>query len=216
MFKVDREEPYWQSISDLMTGLMVVFVFVCIAFLYQINKAKKDYNIVREQITIALVEEFKMENYVYKGIEIDPKTLKAVFREPSVYFDDDSSYVKPAFRNLLDDFFPRYCKVLKKFDKHIQEIRIEGHASKSYKKNPNSVEAYYYNMYLSQSRAFNVLTYCYGATPEDYRPWLKSKLRANGASSSNAIDDEAASRCVVISIVRNADEVVQNIGTNAE
>ena len=68
-------------------------------------------------------------------------------------------------------------------------------------------------MYLSQSRAFNVLTYCYSVTPEQYRVWLKSKLRANGASSSNAVEDEAASRCVVISIVRNADEVVQKIGT---
>lgn len=213
MFKIEREEPYWQSISDLMTGLMVVFVFVCIAFLYQINKAKSDYNSVRDQIAIALVQEFKMEKNRYRGVEIDPKTLKAVFREPSVYFNDDSSYVKPAFRDLLDDFFPRYCKVLKRFDKHIQEIRIEGHASRTYKNNPNTVEAYYYNMHLSQNRAFNVLAYCYSVTPEEYRPWIRSRLRANGASYSNAVEDEAASRCVVISIVRNADEVVQKIGT---
>ena len=213
MFKIDREEPYWQSISDLMTGLMVVFVFVCIAFLHQINKARNDYNAVREQIAVALIDEFKMEKNKYRGVEIDPQTLKAVFREPSVYFDDDSSHVTPAFQDLLNDFFPRYCKVLKRFDKQIQEIRIEGHASKTYRQDPNSVEAYYYNMNLSQSRAFNVLTYCYSVTPEEYRPWLKSKLRANGASSSNAVEDEAASRCVVISIVRNADEVVQKIGT---
>ena len=105
MFKIDREEPYWQSISDLMTGLMVVFVFVCIAFLHQINKARNDYNAVREQIAVALIDEFKMEKNKYRGVEIDPQTLKAVFREPSVYFDDDSSHVKPAFQDLLNDFF---------------------------------------------------------------------------------------------------------------
>ena len=69
----------------------------------------------------------------YRGIEIDPDTLKVVFREPSVYFEDDSYVVKPAFKELLKDFFPRYCKVLKRFDKNIQEIRIEGHASNTYK-----------------------------------------------------------------------------------
>lgn len=213
MFNINREESFWQSISDLMTGLMVVFVFVSLGFLYQINKVRNDYNSVKEQINIALVEEFKMENNVYRGIEIDPDTLKVVFREPSVYFEDDSYVVKPAFKELLKDFFPRYCKVLKRFDKNIQEIRIEGHASNTYNGDPNSVEAYYYNMDISQNRAFNVLKYCYSATPEEYQPWLKSKLRANGASFSNAVADEAASRCVVISIVRNADEVVQKFGT---
>ena len=34
----DREDSQWESISDLMTGLMVIFLFVCLGFLYQLNQ----------------------------------------------------------------------------------------------------------------------------------------------------------------------------------
>lgn len=79
----------------------------------------------------------------------------------------------------------------------------------------NSNDAYFYNMKLSQDRAFNVLQYIFTLnalqTPER-RQWLVDKLRANGASFSKADSQNAnAARCVEISIRRNAERELNRI-----
>ncbi|MBQ6006084.1 MAG: hypothetical protein IJS81_10530 [Selenomonadaceae bacterium] len=70
-------------------------------------------------------------------------------------------------------------------------------------------------MKLSQDRAFNVLQYVFTLntlqTPKK-RQWLVDKLRANGASFSKADTQNAnASRCVEISIRRNAERELTKI-----
>ncbi len=94
-------------------------------------------------------------------------------------------------------------------------MRIEGNASLEWSGDVNSNDAYFYNMKLSQDRAFNVLQYVFTLndlqTPEK-RQWLVEKLRANGASFSKASDKNVnASRCVEISIRRNAEKELNKI-----
>ena len=215
MYGRRNEENHWQSISDLMTGLMVVFLFVCLGFLYQLNQTKVRYNLVRDQIAQDLKDEFKPEEVTRWGTRLDERTLTISFIEPSVFFGTNEQHVNAHFQKVLDDFFPRYVQVLQKYSDQIVEVRIEGNASREWYGDPDSPEAYYYNMKLSQDRAFNVLQYCYSIEGMDkYRPWLQEKFRANGASYSKANENAAASRCVEISIRRDAereiDELVKN------
>ena len=217
-----NESSIWQSISDIMTGLMIIFMFVCIGFLYQLQNKEKQiqeiighYENVRHRIYQDLTDEFKPEERNGWGVQIDDTELRVIFIAPSVFFDVGSSEVKPAFQQVLIDFFPRYVKVLEKYSDDIVEVRIEGNASVEVNENKNSNVDYFRNMQLSQQRAFNVLQYVFtlGAmqAPEK-RQWLVDKLRANGASFSKAnIEKTGISRCVEISIRRNAEKELNTI-----
>ena len=203
-----KSESHWESISDLMTGLMMIFIFICLGFLLQRNHEKQNYTMVKDQIYADLKREFKPEEIARWGTNIDPETLAVTFIEPMVFFGNDDAEVNAHFRQVLDEFFPRYVEVLQPYSDKIVEVRIEGNCSLAWSGDVQSKEAYFYNMKLSQDRAFNVLQYIYGIEAlRDRRPWLVEKLRANGASYSKAQkDNDAASRSVEISIKRDAEK----------
>ena len=85
------------------------------------------------------------------------------FREPEVLFDTGDRYVKQRFKDILDDFFPRYVRILSlpKYKANIEEIRIEGHTSSSWQSASTLESRYLGNAELSQARAFEVLKYCF-------------------------------------------------------
>ena len=161
------------------------------------------------------MEEIKPEDWARLGARID-EDLRVIFVAQEVFFDVGDNTVKPEFQRRLEEFFPRYVKVLEKYSDEIVEVRIEGNASREYRGDISSNDAYFYNMKLSQERAFNVLHYVFTLNSmQDKRQWMIEKLRANGASYSKATDDTtAASRCVEISIFRNAEKELEKI--NAE
>ena len=118
-----------------------------------------------------------------------------------------------SFEKILEEFFPRYIKLLSsyQFFKEIDEIRVEGHTSNDWA-GVSLKESYLYNMDLSQKRASNVLKYCYNLennTISSNIKWLQKNLRANGMSFSNllykddkkTIQDEELSRRVEFKVV---------------
>ena len=58
---------------------------------------------------------------------MDRQTLSVRFKEPEVLFAQGEAEVRPAFKNILNDFFPRYIQILRrpKYINDIAEIRIE-------------------------------------------------------------------------------------------
>lgn len=214
IFRRDNDN-IWQSISDVMTGLMVIFLFVCMGFLFQLKETVNRYDRVKNLIHQDLIDEFKPEEMARLGARFDEDELRVIFVSPTVFFAAGDSTVNPQFQTVLAEFFPRYFKVLEKYSDEIVEVRIEGNASLEWSGDVNSNDAYFYNMKLSQDRAFNVLQYIFTLntmqTPEK-RQWLVDKLRANGASFSKADSRNAnASRCVEISIRRNAEKELNRI-----
>lgn len=210
-----NDDGIWQSISDMMTGLMMIFLFVCMGFLFQMKETVNRYEQIKNQIHQDLIDEFKPEDMARLGAKIEEEDLRIIFVSPSVFFAAGDSTVNPKFQAVLAEFFPRYVKVLEKYSAEIVEVRIEGNASLEWSGDVNSNEAYFYNMKLSQDRAFNVLQFVFTLntlqTPEK-RQWLVDKLRANGASFSKADTQNAtASRCVEISIRRNAEKELNKI-----
>jgi len=205
----------WESISDLMTGLMIVFLFVCIGFLYQLKDTVNKYEKVRNSIHQDLIKEFNPEDMARLGARIE-EDLRVVFVAPSVFFSVGDNTVNQNFQNVLAEFFPRYVKVLEKYSDDIVEVRIEGNASLEYNGDINSNAAYFYNMKLSQERAFNVLQYVFSlGAMQEKRQWMIDKLRANGASYSKAsAQNAAAARCVEISIHRNAEKELESINAS--
>lgn len=131
----EENGEHWLSISDLMAGLMMVFLFIAIVFMLKTQKESqkiKDVAVAYQENQVAiydaLVNEFKGDLDIW-GAEIDKETLSFNFKSPDVLFANNQTKIKPAYKKILNQFFPRYIEVLKPFRDSIDEVRIEGHTS---------------------------------------------------------------------------------------
>ena len=124
--------------------------------------------------------------------QIIKEDLAIRFTEPEVLFAPGSSELKPEFREILSDFFPRYVRILTsaKYKGSINEVRIEGHTSSDWSSVTTPEDAYFRNMELSQARTRSTLIYALSLPEVDgQRDWLRRNLTANGLSSSHPIAD---------------------------
>lgn len=179
----ENNESQWINIADVMSALMMIFMFISIAFLYQILNEKEVYKV---QLNKALHEEFDKDLRNWDAI-ITPENIIRF----NVPFKENSDEIPEEFNAILVEFFPRYIKVLTydKFKKEIEEIRVEGHTSNGWGK-LNQKESYIKNMELSQRRASNVLAFCYNIEEPNVTRnihWLQNNLRANGMSFSKLL-----------------------------
>jgi outer membrane protein OmpA-like peptidoglycan-associated protein len=225
-------EEHWIPLSDLMSGLMMMFMLVAIIFMIQTEAEKKKaqdqadrmkqiaviYDEMRERIYQELLSEFKFDLPKWDA-ELD-RDLAVRFKEPDVLFESGKSELKLRFKQILDDFFPRYVRILsgRAYRSSIEEIRIEGHTSSLWITTASPELAYLSNMELSQSRTRSVLQYVL-ALPKssDLKPWLMGNLTANGLSSSkprlnkDGTEDQNASRRVEFRVRTNADSRIADV-----
>ena len=190
------KEDHWISISDLMSGLMIIFIFIAISYMVKIRKQNEGLIGISETYTneIAelyndLYEEFKKDIPTW-NIEIDSVNLVIRFKEPDVLFKGGDDEIQEDFKKILTDFFPRYIDVLtsEKHKENIEGMRIEGHTSSEGKKGMSKEQSYYYNMSLSQRRTSNVLDYVLRHNKKKYLDdWIRRRLVAVGYSSSKLI-----------------------------
>ena len=195
--KKDQDNEHWVSMSDLMAGLMMVFMFISIAYMHYVRIEKEKikevavaYENAQLQLYNALDIEFAKDLQDWDA-EIDKQTLEVRFKSPDVLFGLGSTELKPKFKLILDDFFPRYLKVLDNYQEHITEVRIEGHTSTDWTGTTNPDIAYFNNMALSQGRTRSVLQYVYDIKNiATHQQWVKSKFAAVGYSSAHPILDK--------------------------
>ncbi len=215
----------WISIADMMSGLMMVFLFIAIAFMLQVEQEKQamkeialTYEKAKKELYQDLLTEFEGDLQKWDAEILKDTTVR--FKEPDILFDQGSSKIKPKFQRILDNFFPRYLKILaqQKFKDEIEEIRIEGHTSSIGKRNSSVEESYLYNAQLSQSRSLEVLKYCYQITSiRKHRDWLMKVLRASGLSFSqrilktNGAEDFERSRRVEFRAITKTEDKIYTI-----
>lgn len=209
------ENVFALSTGDLMAGLLFIFILLLMGALLQVQeKAEQDEKIVRKydqaktQLYIDLQAEFKDDLPVWRAV-ID-STLSVRFQEPSMLFDNNQAVLKPGFKEILNDFYPRYIAILTKpeYRDNIEEIRIEGHTDSS--------GAYFHNMELSQNRTRAVLEYCMSLMRPEEIDWAKNYITANGLSSSHPIirngkEDMDLSRRVEFKVRTNAEKQLEVI-----
>lgn len=220
----EQEETHWLSVSDLMAGLMMVFLFIAIALMRdafierdKIREVAVAYQENQVAIYDALVAEFEHDLNRWDAV-IDPSSLTFTFQSPEVLFAVGKIDLSKRYRDLLGEFFPRYMEVLNQFAGSINEVRIEGHTSSIWNHRTTDTEAYFLNMALSQGRTRSVLAYVYElgeATP--HRDWIKRHFAAVGLSSSRPVVDEQGneklerSRRVTFRVITNADIQMRQI-----
>jgi len=220
-----ESESQWVSISDLMSVLMMIFLFIAITYMLNVIKEKDKikeiavtYNKLQTELYDDLMTEFKndLDNW---NADIDKQTLSVKFEAPDVLFASGSSTLQPKFKEILEDFFPRYVKILtsEKYKADIEEIRIEGHTSSEWSFEAPAEQAYFYNMELSQDRTRKVLEFVLRNEKLDgNKDWIRERLTANGLSSSkliarNGVEDKEKSRRVEFRVRTNAEKRIVKI-----
>ena len=212
----------WISISDMMAGLMMVFLFIAVLFMSEVQKEQKaikkiaeSYQNIQQQLYKDLNQEFKKDLKTWDAEILQDNTIR--FQSPEVLFDTNSSELKAIFIVVLDNFFPRYLDILtnNKYKKQIKEIRVEGHTSSVWK-NATREQSYINNMFLSQNRAKSVLAYSYNITSATNKVFLENVFRANGMSFSKLIKENGeeniqASQRVEFRVITKAEEKICEI-----
>ncbi len=226
-----KNDSNWVSLSDMMTGLMLVFLLISILTISHVVKAEKaresmlvDFDMAKSELYEDL-QKILGDKKSEWGVEVS-RDLSIKFDNPDVLFEYLSAEITPEFKVILDEFIPLYIDIVnnQKYEDKIKEVRIEGHTG--------TWSDYMYTIQLSQSRANSVLAYILSSdhfkkldTHEQER--LKFLLTANGLGNGRMIDadgeyiyyskkeSEINSRRVEFRIITTSDELVDEIINNS-
>ena len=212
-------EEHWISLSDVMAGLMMVFMLIAIVYMLKVQAIAKDLKLIEIELHKELENEFK-EDFKKWNAVLDVLTVR--FREPRVLFEGGKDKLMFKFKRILNQFIPRYVKIIskKKYRDKISEVRIEGHTSSDYFTLPLQ-EAYLENMTLSQGRAKNTLVYILKFIPEidEHKTWFRNLIAAIGLSSSRLVklpdgsENVKQSRRVEFKILLNLEDAISEISS---
>ena len=119
----DSDNTVWLSNSDLMAGLMIIFLFIAVGFIRE--KAPEVYGeqdfIVqylnnleenKKKINERLDKEFSDEEKLKWNMEIIYDENIVRFNTPEIMFDQSSGQIKDMFKEIINEFFPRYINIL--------------------------------------------------------------------------------------------------------
>jgi chemotaxis protein MotB len=207
------------SVSDMMSGLMMIFLLIAVAFMLEVQsdklKVEKDrqaaeqrasaylkqgetirkiaatYSELQTGLYEDLMKEFRADLPKWNATIETDNTVR--FNEPEVLFETGKSALRDRFKAILADFFPRYVKILTgyKYLQNIDEVRVEGHTSSEWENATSLPDRYLNNARLSQERALSVVQYAYLLeSTVNQRNWLTKALRANGLSFARPIVDD--------------------------
>lgn len=220
----------WMSVSDLMTGLMVIFLFIAIAYIKRVQQNQSvlsDYVETKNKLHDKLVKEFKGDTLRWQ-MAIG-KDLSMKFNNPTVLFAQGSSQLTPQFKEILDEFLPKYFDILlnDSLKKNIKEIRIEGHTDPIPYPSLDP-DPYIANVILSQQRSLSVLRYfrnmpAFEKYTDKEKQLLEYWFTSNGLSYGKALDslgnytilsenpiDDQMSRRVEFRIITTGEEILEN------
>ncbi len=223
---MEEKSSHWITISDMMSGIMMIFMMIAIAFMVTIENDKKelelqnnkikhlarDYSDLQKELYEDLMKEFGKDLKKWDAFIDEDTTIR--FQKQDILFDVGQKRVKERFQRILSDFFPRFIKILynEKYRDFIEDIRIEGHTSKDWEGTQSLEGQYLGNAELSQERAFSVLKYCFSLKAiADKREWLIKLLRANGVSFAKPLATDELSRRVEFQATFKANEQIMKI-----
>lgn len=194
-----KTDNNWVSLSDIMTGLMIVFLFISISYMIEVQKRQAERDEIFEEFKATKEELYNELDSVFKAdfqkweVKLD-KDLSIKFTNPEVLFSSGEKTIKPYFAEILNTFLPRYFNVLlqNKYREKISEIRIEGHTDTVPATQFDS-DPYIGNVILSQLRSTEVLKYFrnmpyYKSLSKEDEALLQFWLTANGLSYGRTLD----------------------------
>jgi len=215
---------YWLSYSDLMSGLLLVFILLLVVSMFHYaafvkirekKVAEKDKILKEQEIRLLAFEEQKRSLIAalkkeLEDVHIQIDSLTGVMRiGESVLFEEDQYEIRPKGRAYLNMLFDKYVNVVlsPQYRDAVSRIVIEGHT--------NSRGSYLHNLTLSQQRANSVM-----------RAWLdqakdtailEQKITASGRSwadlvyDRNGKEDPVRSRRIEVAFQLKESELMRSV-----
>jgi len=203
---------FWITMTDLMTGLVLVFIVMFLYTYISNNATAMQQKIAKENATKTLQESLNKQNI---NATIDPNSGVVKISDLEL-FDTGSYTLSKKGKLYLDKFAPVYLNSIfsdKYLEKNVVKIIVQGHTdSQTFVGKYSADEQYMKNMELSLNRAFEVASYM---TNTPYNKKNGDKLRkmiiVEGASFStpvlaNGKEDFAKSRRVELKLVMKNDK----------
>ncbi len=219
-------EGHWLSVTDLMAGLMVIFLLISVALMNRTDIEKRAVEriavkISEKQLEIhrALSDEFR-EDFKRWEIEFsEQRPLIIDFNAERYKFTKGKAVLPEQLTFVLGEFFPRYLSVLERYRDEIKAIQIEGHTSSGWNNDDSEFNAYYKNMNLSQNRSKRLFDHIMsqGEPLQKHLYWLRSKLSAIGYGPSKLIftssgdEDKERSRRISFRVIADSDIIMKDI-----
>ena len=172
--RVDEENPYWISFSDIMAGLLVIFILASLQLILQLTEQKEDVDEKIEAIERAhkvrseLLKGVK-ESLEKQGITVEISANESVLRIPSwtLSFASDSAEIPLEQQNVVKAIGGQLSRHLTDDRRrHINTIFVEGHTDSQ----PSSYKGVG-NWLLSTDRAVSVWRY-WGGLETSKGLWL--------------------------------------------
>ena len=202
----NEENIFWVTMTDLMTGLVLVFM-VLFFWAYMEGQTSK----IQEQVAQYSVSEEMKQALSEQNIEATVEASGIVRIQNLELFDVGSSKLSNKGKVYLNKFTPIYLNSIfsnEILNKNIDKIVIEGHTdSQSFVGRYSDDEQYMKNMELSLNRAYEVANYM-SKTPynKEQGDRLRKMIVVSGASFANPIivndkEDYNKSRRVELKLV---------------
>lgn len=201
---------FWITMTDLMTGLVLVFIVMFFYTYLTSHMELMKQNIAKENATKSLQEALDSQNI---NANIDSTGIVKI--SDLELFEINSYELSNRGKEYLDKFAPAYLNSLFSNDylnQNIDKIIIQGHTdSQTFKGQYSEDQQYMKNMELSLKRAYTVANYMSNTSYNKINGnRLRKMILVEGASFSNPIivngkEDFSKSRRVELKLVLKND-----------
>ena len=177
----------WMSVSDLMTGLMIIFLFIAVAYMSRVRKDISEYADTKKELYEKINDNFRKEQETDNKLHVS-KDLSMRFLKASTLFPQGKSELTDSFKITLNEVMPKYLDILANLDSAqtamVKEIRIEGHT--------DTDGTFLHNMTLSSARAFAVYKYIHDncSLNNEERKFVEDYMISVGYSYAKTVKDE--------------------------
>lgn len=209
-----EENIFWITMSDLLLGLMIIFLILFIMTMVGFSQAKFAEKSAQAEMASVLADKFEKNN-----INVNINKMSGQIEISDLELFDLGSYkLSNKGKAYLDKFFPIYIDTIfsnPEVSDKVENIVIEGHTdSQMFKGLKSEDEQYAKNLELSSMRATEVANYVFKTNyNKKYSKYLRKALVTEGKSNiepvlTNNKEDFDKSRRVELEVRMKAGENV--------
>lgn len=133
---VDDENPYWMSFSDVMSGLLIIFILASIALLIQLMEAKQSFNdevveIRKAEVVRQNILEEARDELIRRGIKVELSENKTILRISNelLGFGTGKNTIQAQYQQTALEIGEVLYRLITKNDRirYLDTVFIEGH-----------------------------------------------------------------------------------------
>lgn len=213
------ENIFWITMSDLLLGLVVVFLVLFVFAITGFTQNKINEKEAQYEVTEKIAQELEKNN-----IKVDVDKFSGTIKISDLeLFELNSWELSDKGKNYMSKFVPVYLNTImadEKIKENISQIIVEGHTdSQNFAGAKTLQEQYYRNMDLSLKRASSVAQYIVFSQydgKENYEKELFKLLSVEGKGPSEPIfvngrEDFAKSRRVELKIMFKDKSIIDEL-----